>query len=220
MSLNRLKELENARASEKLFEYDARENLIDFSCYIDPAYEVNWHHDRMAEGFEALEKDKIDVLIINVRPRSGKTQLITKNGSAWWLGRHPDHQIVAAAYGDTLAFDYGRETRDIINGSEYGRLFPTKLSDDSSARNIWHTSQGGVFVAAGIGSGITGRGADLLNIDDPHKNWKELMSPTVRKTIIDWFKSVALKRLMPGGKVCITMTRGHKQDLTGFALEY
>src|SRR5689334_9254322 len=144
-------------------------------------------------------------------PRSGKSELVSRRFPAWYLGRHPDKQIISASYGQDLASDFGRDVRGVLMSSEYRALFPSvTLAADSAAKNRWHTSAGGSYVAAGVGSAITGRGADVLSIDDPHKDRAEADSDTVRDAVWNWFTSTAYTRLQPGGAVVLTLPAGIK----------
>ena len=187
---------------------------------MDPRFRISYHHELVAEHFEAVERHELDVLVINMPPRSSKTWLITKNGSSWYIGRNPTHQVIASAYSDELAKEYGRDVRNKINSQDYQNVFPVQLSEDSTAKNRWHTSQGGVFISSGIGGGITGRGADLAVIDDPVKDWAEAKSAAHRKRNQDWFDTVLSTRLMPNGAIVLNMTRWDLEDLTKTVLEW
>jgi hypothetical protein len=128
----------------------ARNSLLGFVRYVDPRFRISRHHEIVAEHFEAVERHDLDVLVINTPPRSSKTWLVTKNGSAWYVGRNPTHQLITASYSDELAKEYGRDVRDKINRQDYKNIFKVTLSEDSTAKNRWHTSEGGVFISTGI----------------------------------------------------------------------
>lgn len=147
------------------------------------------------------------------------SELASKRFPAWYMGRNPNKQMIAASYNSELASDFGREVRNIVAAPEYGVLFDTRLADDSQAANRWHTQEGGSYVAAGVGSAITGRGANVLLIDDPLKDRAEADSERTRDAVWDWYTSTAYTRLMPGGAIVLIQTRWHEDDLAGRLLE-
>jgi hypothetical protein len=123
--------------------------------------------------------------------------------------------LIAASYNSDLANDFGREVRNVVASPEYGALFETHLAQDSKAANRWHTDKGGMYVAAGVGTAVTGRGADILLIDDPFKDREEADSELRRQRVWDWYTSTAYTRLMPGGAIVVINTRWHDDDLSG-----
>mgnify|MGYP001559351097 CR=1 FL=1 len=202
-------------ASELLRRRVARNSLLDFSLYTNSAYQVAPHHKLIAEKLEAVERGDIKRLMITMPPRHGKSELASRRFPAWFIGRNSDKQIIAASYNSDLANDFGREVRNIVGSQEFGNLYQTSLSADSKAANRWHTDKGGMYVAAGVGTAITGRGADILLIDDPFKDRQEADSEVTRQRVWDWYTSTAYTRLMPGGAIIIINTRWHDDDLTG-----
>lgn len=185
-----------------------------------PSYIVGSMHHKICEKLEQVERGELKRLMIFTPPRHGKSELVSKRLESWMLGRNPGKQIISASYGADLASDFGRDVRNIVASAEFKTLFPeVKLAEDSQSKNRWHTNHGGSYVSAGVGSAITGRGADLLNIDDPVKDRAEAESSTVRDGVWDWYKSTAYTRLMPGAAVILTMTRWHEDDLAGRLLE-
>lgn len=193
----------------------ARTGLIPFTEYTFPQYVPAGHHKLIAEHLEAVERGDIDRLMINMPPRHGKSELASRRFPAWFLGRHPSKSVIAASYNSDLATDFGRQVRNVIATEEYQQLFETALADDSRAANRWNTAEGGGYVAAGVGTAITGRGADILLIDDPLKDREEADSELQRQKIWDWYTSTAYTRLAPGGRVIVIQTRWHEDDLTG-----
>jgi hypothetical protein len=170
----------------------------------------------MAERLEAVERGEIKRLMIFSPPRHGKSELVSRRFPAWYLGRNPDRQVISASYGADLAADFGRDVRNIVASPEFTVLFGgVGLAEDSGAKHRWHTNRGGSYVAAGVGTAITGRGADILNIDDPTKDREAAESVLVREATWGWYTSTAYTRLMPGGAVILTMTRWHQDDLAG-----
>ena len=193
---------------------------MKFTQYTKPDYIVGDMHRTICDKLERVERGECKRLMIFTPPRHGKSELVSKRLESWMLGRSPKKQIISASYGADLASDFGRDVRNICASKEFRILFPlVRLAEDSQAKNRWHTNQGGSYVSAGVGSAITGRGADLLNIDDPVKDRAEAESETVREGVWNWYVSTACTRLMPGGAVILTMTRWHEDDLAGRLLE-
>lgn len=144
---------------------------------------------------------------------------------AWYLGRNPDHYVVAATYSQDLADDFGRKVRNQINDPAYQAIFPgVALKQDSSSSRRFHvtqpnevaTAQSGAYFAVGVGGPLTGRGAHLLLIDDPIKGREDAESEVMRRKLRDWYSSVAYTRLMPGGRIIVIQTRWHEDDLAGW----
>lgn len=206
---------QQAAAIELLARRKARAGLLDFTSYTNPAYEAAPHHRLIAEKLEAVERGEILRLMITMPPRHGKSELASRRFPSFYVGRNPEKQIIAASYSSDLATDFGREVRNIVASPEYGALFPVSLAQDSKAANRWHTSDGGMYAAAGVGTSITGRGANLLLIDDPFKDRQEADSELQRNRVWDWYTSTAYTRLMPGGAIVIINTRWHDDDLSG-----
>lgn len=202
-------------AVELLARRRAREGLLSFTGYTNSAYQAAPHHKLIAEKLEAVARGEIKRLMICMPPRHGKSELASRRFPAWFLGKNPGKQVIAASYNSDLANDFGREVRNIVASPEFQNLFKVDLAEDSKAANRWHTNAGGMYVAAGVGTAITGRGADILLIDDPFKDRKEADSELQRKTVWDWYTSTAYTRLMPGGAVIVINTRWHDDDLSG-----
>jgi predicted phage terminase large subunit-like protein len=153
--------------------------------------------------------------MICMPPRHGKSELASRRFPSYFIGRNPAKQIIAASYNSDLAGDFGREVRNIVAEPEFSALFQVQLASDSKAANRWHTSGGGMYVAAGVGTAITGRGAHILLIDDPFKDREEADSERRRQRVWDWYTSTAYTRLMPGGAIVLINTRWHEDDLSG-----
>jgi predicted phage terminase large subunit-like protein len=189
--------------------------LLEFTQYTNPTYQAAEHHRLIADKLEAVERGEIKRLMITMPPRHGKSELASRRFPSWYIGRNDNKQIIAASYNSDLANDFGREVRNIVNSPEFNKLFKTELSPDSKAANRWHTDKGGMYVAAGVGTAITGRGADILLIDDPFKDRQEADSEITRQRVWDWYTSTAYTRLMPGGAIVVINTRWHDDDLSG-----
>lgn len=197
----------------------ARDDLVDFCYWTDPRYDASWHHEMIAQKLMELEQRKIKRLIISMPPRHGKSELASIKFPAWYLGHHPEHDIIQTSYAAELAKGFGEKTRDLLNDPQYHMLFDTRLKEDSKAKNIWRTQANGTYVAAGVGGPITGRGANVLIIDDPVKNREEAESQVIQEKVWNWYTSTAYTRLEKDAIQVIIMTRWHPYDLVGRILE-
>lgn len=203
----------------------ARRKLIEFVQQFHPRYKAGWvHHDicRRLEKFAAdVDAGLSPRLMILMPPRHGKSQLASKLYPAWHLGHYPHHEFIGCSYNISLALDFSREIRDVIKSDYYHKLFEKSvLNPDFMSAEAWRllSSTGvgaGGYNAAGVGGGITGKGAHVLVIDDPVKNNEEAESPDLRKKIWNWYQSTAYTRLAPGGGVLIIQTWWHDDDLAG-----
>lgn len=203
----------------------ARRRLIEFVKKFHPRYKAGWvHYDicRRLEKFAAdVEAGLSPRLMLLMPPRHGKSQLASKLYPAWHLGHYPHHEFIGCSYNISLALDFSREIRDVIKSRPYDLLFPqTKLNPEFMSAEAWRLASrtgvgAGGYNAAGIGGGITGKGAHVLVIDDPVKNAEEAESADIRQKIHDWYKSTAYTRLAPGGGVLIIQTWWHDDDLAG-----
>lgn len=198
----------------------ARTSLLGFTEFTNPLYQRADHHQQICAKLEAVERGEIDRLMIFMPPRHGKSELASKRFPAWCLGRQPQRQIIAASYNSDLANDFGRNVRNIVAEPEFAQVFPTvSLAPDSQAANRMNTNHGGAYVAAGVGTAVTGRGAHIALIDDPFKDREEADSERRRDTVWDWYRSTLYTRLMPGGAIVLIQTRWHEDDLAGRLLE-
>lgn len=153
-------------------------------------------------------------LVITMPPRHGKSELCSRFFPAWFLGTFPDHRIILASYEADFAKSWGRRARDLLE--QYGDWFGISVDKRSSAANQWNiTGRAGGMTTAGVGGPITGRGANLLIVDDPVKNAQDADSPTIREKTWDWWLSTALTRLEPDSVVIVIQTRWHEDDLAG-----
>jgi len=205
-------------------EIESRENakntLIGYAQFQMEEYKTPPHIKKLAEKLEAVERGEIKRLAIFMPPRHGKSILTSEFFPAWYMGKNPDKYIICSTYAQDLADDFGRKVRNQLQDKRYGEIFPeTQLATDSASVRRFHTQQGGVYYAVGAGSAITGRGAHLLLIDDPIKGREEADSPAMRKNLLDWYRSTAYTRLMPGGSVIVIQTRWHEDDLAGWILK-
>lgn len=191
----------------------AQRRLADFIALMEPAYERARHTTVICEHLEAVERGDIRRLMMFMPPRHGKTMHTSQAFPAWALGRRPRSQIVLASHGSDLAEENSRKARSYMFADCWP--FECRVSDESRAAHRWHTDAGGIVIAAGIEGGLTGRGADLLIIDDPIKGPTEAASESEREKAWSWYCDVARTRLMPGGRIILCQTRWHDDDLAG-----
>ena len=165
-----------------------------------------------------LANKKINRLIINMPPRHTKSEFASYLLPAWMVGRNPKLKIIQATHTGELAVRFGRKAKTLIDSDDYRKIFDTTLREDSQAAGRWETAQGGEYFAAGVGSSITGRGADLLIIDDPHSEQDALNMSSMERAY-EWYTSGPRQRLQPGGAIVVVMTRWNMKDLTGMLLK-
>ncbi len=196
----------------------AQNSLIEFACQTHKSYKVNWHHKRLASKLEDVANGKLKRLLISMPPRHGKTELASIRFGPWYLGQHPTHNIIQTTYSAEYAEENAKKSRYIVLSPEYRDIFGFSVDRDSRAVSRWKTEKGGSYYAVGVGGPLTGRGANLLIVDDPHKNRQEAESPVIRKNVWDWFTSTAYTRLEDNGAIIVIMTRWHEADLIGCIL--
>ena len=194
----------------------ARESLLAYAIGMIPTYECPPHLELLASKLEKVVAGEIKRLMVFMPPRHGKSNLSSEIFPAWYLGHKPKHQVMFTTYGQDLADGFGRKVRNAVGDPRHVRAFPESiLAEDSKSAQRFNTSAGGVYYAVGAGGAVTGRGADLLLIDDPLKNREEADSRLMRDKLWDWYASTAYTRLMPGGAVVLIQTRWHEDDLAG-----
>ena len=232
MPKNILKKLEGLTPDEsaKLLELersvaldDARPNItnnfLSFVKYVWPEFIEGSHHKIINKKFNDLAEGKIKRLIINMPPRHTKSEFASYLLPAWMIGKNPKLKIIQATHTADLAIDFGRKTKNLVDEPSYRELFPTRLQEDSQAAGKWKTEQGGEYFAAGVGGAITGRGADLLIIDDPHKEQDIRADGKAFEKAMNWYTAGPRQRLQPGGSIVIVMTRWSTKDVTGQLLK-
>lgn len=193
-----------------------RQNFMPFVRQMWSAFIPGKHHQIMAEAFERVAKGDLKRLIINMPPRHTKSEFASYLFPSWFLGMYPEKKIIQTAHTAELAVGFGRKVRNLVNTPEYQEVFPTKLSQDSKAAGRWNTHKGGDYFAIGVGGAVTGKGADVLIIDDPHSEQEAMLgNPSVYDRVYEWYNSGPRQRLQPGGSIVIVMTRWSKRDLTG-----
>jgi len=191
-----------------------RKDFLSFVKYMWPDFIEGEHHRIMAEKFNRVANGDLKRVIINMAPRHTKSEFASNYLPAWMIGNNPDLKIIQATNNAELAVRFGRKAKTVIDTPEYQKIFNTRLRADSQAAGKWETAQGGEYYAAGVGGSITGRGADLLIIDDPHSE-QDAMNPASFDRVYEWYTSGPRQRLQPGGRIIVVMTRWSVADLTG-----
>jgi len=193
----------------------ARDKFMSYAKHVYDGFIEGRHHSIIAEKLELIAQGKLKRLIVNMPPRHSKSEFASYLMPSWFLGRNPKLKIIQATMNTELAVRFGRKVRDLIADPIYSEIFPeTDLKPDSQAAGRWETSAGGEYFAAGVGAAMTGRGADLLIIDDPHSE-QDALSANAYDTAYEWYTSGPRQRLQPGGTIIIVQTRWSKKDLTG-----
>ena len=193
----------------------AEKRFIPFVKHVWPEFIEGEHHRKIAKKFEDIANGKIKRLIVNMPPRHTKSEFASYLFPAWMVGKNPKLKIIQTTHTGELAVRFGRKMKNLVDTSEFAQVFDEcKIAADSKAAGRWETNQGGEYYAAGIGGAITGRGADLLIIDDPHSE-QDALSETAMDSAYEWYTSGPRQRLQPGGAIVIVMTRWSTKDLTG-----
>jgi predicted phage terminase large subunit-like protein len=209
----------------------ARRSLIDFILLTYPGYRAGWFQrevcSKLDAFLDAVRRRESPRLMIFAPPRHGKSQIFSRHGPAYALGRDPDLNIIATSYSADLASRMNRDVQRIIDDERYREVFP---GVGLSGANTRATAVGsyirnsdifevvgheGVYRSAGVGGGIVGMGADILIIDDPIKDPEQAYSEAYREKLWEWYTMTAYTRLMPGGGILLGHTRWHDEDLAG-----
>lgn len=207
---------QSAAASELLWRRAARRSLIEFTRYTKRDFQVGAHHALIGNALDRVVRGECKRLILCAPPRHTKSETSSRRLPALYLGQNPSHDVMFTTYAAEFAEEFGRDVRQIVASREYRALFPqVVLSEDSQAKGHWRTKQEGSYYAVGVGGPITGRGAHLALIDDPHKNRQEADSEAIQDAIWAWYTSTLRPRLMPGGAIVLTCTRWNERDLAG-----
>lgn len=190
-----------------------------------------WFTDRMVAGYDAaphIAEQLVPVLeritstpggrlIVTMPPRHSKSLHVSENLPAWYLGRNPQHRIIAASHTAQLAYTFSRRVRNKIQDPKYP--FDVAVADDKGAVQAWDTSEGGGYLAVGAGGSPTGSGGNGIIIDDPIRSAADADSQTVRDSLWEWYQGTMRTRLEPNGWIIVTATRWHEDDLTGRLLQ-
>ena len=197
----------------------AQDNFMAFVGKVWPNFIHGKHHEKMAAAFEKVARGECKRLIINMPPRHTKSEFASYLLPAWFLGKYPEKKVIQTSHTAELAVGFGRKVRNLVDSDVYKSIFPSLgLQADSKAAGRWATNKGGDYFAIGIGGAVTGKGADILIIDDPHSEQEAALAETnseVYDKTYEWYTSGPRQRLQPGGSIIIVMTRWSKKDLTG-----
>jgi predicted phage terminase large subunit-like protein len=217
------------KLKDEIFDYHAaveREKAqIKFMEYVKmmwPGFVHGRHHALMAKKFEAIAEGKTKRVIINMPPRHTKSEFASYLLPSWFLGRFPEKKVIQCSNTAELAVGFGRKVRNLVGSEAYAKVFPdVSLRQDSKAAGRWATNKSGEYFAIGVGGTVTGKGADLLIIDDPHSEQEAAAAAgnsEVYQKVYEWYTSGPRQRLQPGGSIVIVMTRWAENDLTGRVL--
>lgn len=198
----------------------SKKSLLEFLKQSYPKYVAGWVHvdicNRLERFLDDVVKGLNPRLMLFMPPRHGKSIIASQHFPAWCLGRHPEFEIIAASYGSSLPIKFSRHVRALLRNVKYQKIFPeTTLDRENENVEGWSTTEGGGYIPAGVGGGITGKGAHILIIDDPVKDAEEADSEAIREATWDWYGSTAYTRLAPQSGVLVIQTRWHDDDLSG-----
>ena len=206
------------KLSEKKTKSKVHDDFLTFVKHVWPEFIEGKHHKKIADKFNKLANGEIKRLIINMPPRHTKSEFASYLLPSWMVGRRPNLKIIQTTHTTELAIRFGRKAKTLMDSPEYKEVFKTRLREDSQAAGKWETEQGGEYYAAGVGYAITGRGADLLIIDDPHSE-QDALNVHALERAYEWYTSGPRQRLQPGGSIVVVMTRWNMKDLTGMLLK-
>ena len=212
-----LKELEELELHED--KEQCRNSYMAFVKKMWPGFIPGRHHEIVAKAFEDVISGKIKRLIINMPPRHTKSEFASYLLPAWFLGKYPDKKVIQTSHTAELSVGFGRKVRNLIDSEMYHHIFDdVKLKADNKSAGRWATNKGGEYFSIGVGGSVTGKGADLLIIDDPHSEQEAKLAahkPDIFDSVYEWYTSGPRQRLQPGGAIIIVMTRWSLRDLTG-----
>lgn len=224
-------EIEAEKELEKeLFRRESKNSLLAFTSYTSDVYEINWHHKFLCRKLDQWINGEFTRLLVFMPPQNGKSELVSRRAPAYILGKNPNARIIGASYADSLASRMNRDIQRIMTSKQYQEIFPdttlageAPVDPDNPVKGNWTRNNGlfevvghrGSYRSAGVGVGITGMPADYLIIDDPIKGAAQANSPTYRDNLYEWYTTEAYARLSGEGRVLVTMTRWHDDDLAG-----
>jgi len=216
--LRLLDEYKGARDRER-----SQNQFLHYVRRMWPGFIAGRHHKLMADKFERIARGESKRVIINMPPRHTKSEFASFLLPSWFLGKYPEKKVIQTSHTAELAVGFGRKVRNLVGSDVYKDVFPdVGLQADSKAAGRWSTNKGGEYFAIGVGGAVTGKGADLLIIDDPHSEQEAKLAmtdPTIFDSVYEWYTSGPRQRLQPGGSIVIVMTRWSTKDLTGRILK-
>ena len=215
--LAELDHLDKLRTKEQ-----ATKHFMPFVRAMWPTFIEGRHHVKMADAFERVAAGELKRLIICMPPRHTKSEFSSYLLPAWFLGKYPNKKVIQSSNTAELAVGFGRKVRNLVDTDAYRSVFSElTLAADSKAAGRWNTSKGGEYFAIGVGGTVTGKGADLFIIDDPHSEQQAKLAesdPAIYDGVYEWYTSGPRQRLQPGAAIVIIMTRWSKRDLVGQVL--
>ena len=226
MNFSKLTETELKEAlmlKEKLDGFETQDkcqnNFLSYVEHMWPEFICGRHHKIFADKLNKVASGEIKRLIVNMPPRHTKSEFASTFFPSFIMGKKPKMKIMQTTHTGELAVRFGRKVRNLMDQKEYKDVFPeVKLQADNKSAGRWETNKGGEYFAAGVGGAVTGRGADLLIIDDPHSE-QDALSPNALESAWEWYTSGPRQRLQPGGAIVLVMTRWSSIDLTAKLLE-
>ena len=187
----------------------AQDDFLEYVNAVWPDFISGAHHRRIAKIFEAVARGEKKRVIINLGPRHTKSEFASYLLPSWILGKFPKKKVMQISNTAELAEGFGRKVRNLVDSDSYKRIFPdVELRSDSKAAGRWNTNANGEYFASGVGGTVTGRGADLLIIDDPHSEGEAVLAqfnPDIYDKVYEWYTSGPRQRLQPGGAIVIVM---------------
>ena len=204
-------------------EEQSKDDFLTFVKLMAPSivsdFKMGSHIKVISNKLRDLEEGKIKRLMVFLPPRSSKSVLCSKLFPAWYIGRHPEHEILTVSHSDQLSSDFGRSVRDVVSTEEFQKIFRgVQLRSDVRAAGKWKTNQGGMYYAAGVRSQIAGRGAHIAILDDVMSE-EDSYSEAGRRYVKEWYPAGLRTRIMPNGSILIINTRYHYDDLCGWLLK-
>ena len=226
MNFSKLTETELKEAlmlKEKLDTFETQDkcqnNFLSYVEHMWPEFICGRHHKIFADKLDKVASGEIKRLIVNMPPRHTKSEFASTFFPSFIMGKKPKMKIMQTTHTGELAVRFGRKVRNLMDQKEYKDVFPqVKLQADNKSAGRWETNKGGEYFAAGVGGAVTGRGADLLIIDDPHSE-QDALSPNALESAWEWYTSGPRQRLQPGGAIVLVMTRWSAIDLTAKLLD-
>ena len=195
--------------NKRKYKQVAQSKFLTYVKHVWPSFIHGRHHEIMADAFERVAKGELKRLIINMPPRHTKSEFASYLLPSWFLGKFPTKKVIQTSHTAELATDFGRKVRNLVDNPTYKEIFPNvALQSDSKAAGRWNTSHGGTYFAIGVGGAVTGKGADLLIIDDPHSEQEAILAevnPDIYDKVYEWYSSGPRQRLQPGGSIVIVM---------------
>jgi len=216
--LQQVQEYKDALEREK-----CQESFMAYVKKMWPGFIHGRHHALMAKKFEEIAEGKLKRLCISLPPRHTKSEFGSFLFPSWYLGKFPNKKVMQASNTGELAVGFGRKVRNLVMSDQYANIFPgVSLRQDSKAAGRWSTNKEGEYFAIGVGGTMTGRGADLCIIDDPHTEGEAALAsfqPEIYDKSYEWYTSGPRQRLQPNGAIVLIATRWSKRDLIGRVLK-